>query len=674
MNPVRRIDEWTARILALLLVVLAAGAVAASLLADVAGGEPGFGESQVKLLNLGLVLLATALVLRQTIGFDEVPDAPLGPIWIALLFALVAGLGQLLLVRVQNLLGQRFSHVPDAAPWLLPSSYALYLVPLGLLFAVLRRLGFQRVGSRRLAVFVMGFAALYGVLYVYHPELHPVAIVVLACGIAARSAASAAGSSRSGRRARSAGLLLAVVAVVWAGAVAGGRRLAESRARAGLTSAPPGAPNVLLLILDTVRATNSSLYGYPRPTTPRLEDFAREGVVFENAVSTAPWTLVSHAGVFTGLHPFEMAADWQAPLERGPPTLAEVLRDRGYATGGFVANDRYAGRNTGLDRGFLHYDADDLSLAQVAGRSSLGRRILGNAWARSHLRKKGGDVVDEFLDWLPGVGERPFFAFLNLFDAHDPYAPPTAFRGGFHTRDAPWSPKDSLGGAFHKATVREWIDGYDGSIAYVDAQVGRLLDELEARGVLERTIVIVTADHGEEFGENDVYFHGNSLYYPSLHVPLIVRTPAATAGGTRISQVVSLREIPATVMGLLGARPEAHPFRGPSLERYWVTGGNRDGVRDEPVVAETSGKDWVKARNPISRGDMHSVFEGYLHYIRDGTGGESLFDVSLDPLEHVDLSKTGRHLGALRRMRRVVASITRPYAEIRGRAPVEPKP
>ena len=254
------------------------------------------------------------------------------------------------------------------------------------------------------------------------------------------------------------------------------------------------------------------------------------------ARATAPWTLASHASLFTGRWPHELAVKWCTPLGGHFPTLAEYLGSHGYATAGFVANTFYCSYDTGLDRGFTHYEDFDLErlgpfrTAQLVDLTlktiaALVQRLSENFDAgpfrplQEHMldqllvadKKHAGLINREFLDWLSRRPEpgRPFFAFLNYFDAHSPYLLPKGaeYRFGLKPRtDADfqflerWTDID-------KATLPEHyrsfiVDCYDNCLAYLDERLGELFDELQSRGVLDHTLVIVTADHGEGLGEH----------------------------------------------------------------------------------------------------------------------------------------------------------------------------
>jgi hypothetical protein len=240
--------------------------------------------------------------------------------------------------------------------------------------------------------------------------------------------------------------LLAGLVAVLAASLWGSDRLKAWREEARPLP-PPGSPNVLLIVLDTVAADHLSLYGYPRPTSTTIEELAARGVRFDRAQATSSWTLPSHSSMFTGRWPHELSAGWFTPLDGAYPTLAEALGERGYATAGVVANAWYCARETGLARGFTHYQDytfprltvfktavlvdRSLELMQAVERfleDGLGIDLLRPAadrlWALLKINRKEASTVNrEFLDWLsqrrdPG---RPFFAFLNYYDAHYPF-------------------------------------------------------------------------------------------------------------------------------------------------------------------------------------------------------------------------------------------------------------
>ncbi len=380
---------------------------------------------------------------------------------------------------------------------------------------------------------------------------------------------------------------------------------------------PAGSPSVLLIVLDTVGAEHLGLYGYGRPTSPTIDSLARRGIQFNRARATASWTLPSHAGLFTGRWPHELSCGWLTPLDSKHPTLAELLSARGYDTVGIVANTFYCGTDSGLNRGFARYDdyvfpeLSAFKLASIVGRPLEGLRAIDNAlrariysvFFQDLIRKfdagnrKPASVVNrQFLAWLSDRPEprRPFFAFLNFFDAHYPYRPEPGGMRRFGSRARTdreidlienWRTIDkSRLSAREISFVR---DAYDDCIADLDERLGRLIDQLERSGVLETTWVIITADHGESLGERPgVFGHGVSLHSTELHVPLIVLPPGGHSTPTVVDRVVSLRDLPATILELLGLEPSAR-IPGRSLARFWTGVGQDDdsGTTDEPAPA-----------------------------------------------------------------------------------------
>jgi arylsulfatase A-like enzyme len=412
--------------------------------------------------------------------------------------------------------------------------------------------------------------------------------------------------------------------------------LEESRTVAALPAARPGAPNVLLVVLDTVAADHLALHGYHRDTMPNLSRLARRGVVFEQARSAAPWTLPSHASLFTGRWPHELGkVQAGRALDATFPTLAEFLAGHGYAAAGFVGNTYYCNSWYGLARGFARYE-DYLehnvlvSPAEALRTTALGRSLIRLAGTAYNVRPetvaymKDADRVNrDFLRWLSGRrADRPFFAFLNYVDAHDPYVPPPGFDRHFGLR--PESAEDL-------ETIRNWhtghacasgrdkalaVDSYDDCLAYLDDRLGHLFDALQVRGLLDETLVVLTADHGEQFGEHGQFGHGRSLYGEETHVPLIVFGPAGVPEGREVADPVSLRDVAATIADLAGLAADS-PFPGRSLARFWGPGTPTE--TDEPVLSEVNSQaNPSRVRHPRL---ASLVAEGKV-YIRDSEGRE----------------------------------------------------
>jgi arylsulfatase A-like enzyme len=455
-----------------------------------------------------------------------------------------------------------------------------------------------------------------------------------------------------------------------AGSVFAGDWVKERR-EAGRPLPPAGSPNVLLIVMDTVRADHLSLYGYDRPTTPKLEQFAKLGIRFDRVRATAPWTLPSHASMFTGRWPHELGVQWMTPLRAKFPTLAEYLGSHGYATAGFAANTLFCSYDTGIDRGFAHYEDYEVGplaavktalvvdvafkalfrLALNYGRSfdagplrPLQRVVLGWILARDRISARAINL--KFVDWLTRRRDtaRPFFAFLNYFDAHTPYVPPTIAgqrfgRGPQSVADAEildgWRDAKKLELPLYYRTLAQ--DAYDNCLAYLDGQLGELFEELERRGELDRTLVIVTSDHGEGFGEHDLFDHGESLYQTEISVPLLIVAPKRSRSRGVVSETVSLRNLPATIVELVGLQADSC-FPGASLAGLRRRSARDPGsVTTDGVVSELTGPNPSHpnhGRSPARRGPLVSLAEGDFVYIRnEGDGAEELFNERDDPRE-----------------------------------------
>jgi arylsulfatase A-like enzyme len=255
-------------------------------------------------------------------------------------------------------------------------------------------------------------------------------------------------------------------------------------------------------------------------------------------------------------------------------------------------------------------------------------------------------VNRDFLDWVDARGKRPFFGFINYFEGHAPYLPPAPWdsmfaKAGDHDRTARyWDALErTFGeGPFPRDFLEDTHDAYDGSIAYLDFQIDSLLTALGGRGLLDNTVVIITSDHGEHFGEHGLVQHGSSLFLPVLHVPLAVIAPGKVTAGTRIPSPVSLRSIGSTVLTYAGT---ANPtFPGRSLTEYLRGPGL-------PIPVDTlfSAVDYDRLlpkwppNQPVLRGNMRAIVLDSLHYILNGDGMEELFQLGHDFWETRNLGR-----------------------------------
>jgi len=363
-------------------------------------------------------------------------------------------------------------------------------------------------------------------------------------------------------------------------------------------------PSVLLISVDTLRADHLGIYGYPRPTSPTIDALGRSGVVFEKALTTAPWTLPSHVSLLTGLYPgFHGVQDDGTKLAAEIPMLAEAFRKLGYHTLAVVSHV-YVSSEFGLDRGFDSFD-DSL----IAGG------------AKNPIAEV---VVDHFLDAMSEVPEGRFFAFVHLFDPHWSYTAPEPF----FTRFADPSYRGPIDGSIEALTpffppnqpmqpadLRQAIDLYDGEIAYTDAQIGRLLDELWKRGRLENTVIVFTADHGEEFKEHGQLGHGKTLFHEMMRIPLIISGHPVFSAGTRRRDVVSLIDVAPTLLHLAGG--EAMP-----------------GVQGMSLVEERPPEEIVFGESLRFGMDMRMAYLGNDKLIHHLVGdNRAYFNLATDPAE-----------------------------------------
>ncbi|MEZ4457363.1 MAG: sulfatase-like hydrolase/transferase [Gemmatimonadales bacterium] len=385
----------------------------------------------------------------------------------------MAGLLEALAALGERYLGGRLWLFGPDLVWLTPLAEAAVFAVLGTMYALL---GLLLRPLARPAVVLTAFGALAALAVLSQIDaLHWAAAALLALGIGS-AAARAVPEGAVAVRVRRLGLGLAGLVGLAAALVTGSRVVRERTRAAAPRPENASAPNILLLVLDTVRAWNFGWYGYARNTTPFLDEQFADGTVFDRALAAAPWTLPSHASMFTGKPPFALSAGWDRPLDGTERTIAETLRAAGYATGGFVGNFRFTGSSTGLTRGFDAYRDYPRNWAEALRMTAFARRLFRvpavQVWLGSNriIEAKFADEVNrEFFDWVDGV-ERPFFGFLNYVDAHSPYLPPAPYDSVW-TRAAGGSAAQSYAadveatfgrGPIPAELLVEYLDGYDG--------------------------------------------------------------------------------------------------------------------------------------------------------------------------------------------------------------------
>lgn len=396
-------------------------------------------------------------------------------------------------------------------------------------------------------------------------------------------------------------------------------------------------PNVVLVTLDTVRADHLGCYGYEAAQTPVLDGLARRGVSFRRAICQEPLTAPSHAAIMTSLYPRTTGVVLNAmKLRPDVPTLAETLKGAGYRTAAFVAATAVNARSTALNRGFEIYD-DAVTPAEMYRSTPLVPRALAVKFSIVKLddnaaERPADQVTAAAALWLKRRARQPFFLWLHYYDAHDDYLPPPTFV------------RPALGGRpYYRLLNKRWgnddaddrlrgfiLELYDGEIAFIDQQLGVFLNLLQARGVAEKTIIVIVGDHGEAFGEHGTKFHGFRLYDEEIRVPFIIADlggplPPAIPSTT----VVTTLDVAPTILNMVGiARP-----RG-MLGRSVFDGQLNDGGRAaySIVVPEP-----LRAHR-YDAGPLETVTTANEKLIVTATGLVEYYDLTEDPGEKTNLA------------------------------------
>lgn len=395
---------------------------------------------------------------------------------------------------------------------------------------------------------------------------------------------------------------------------------------------PGDRPSIVVISLDTTRMDRLGAYGHPIHT-PTLDKLAREGAVFTEAIAAAPITEPSHLAMFTGIAPFRSGiVSNGTDLGDRPALLWRTLHENGYTTGGFVAGFPLHGKY-GWNQGFDVFDDD---FGTTPGLELLTLKKAWNQVAiKEHaLRERSAELVNaRAVPWIQANHGNEYFAFVHFYDVHGPYtAPGNKELGPPPTEGTPltlppyWPARDRA------ITSPEWLArAYDKEIEAIDGAVQQIVDAIGPD--LDRTILIVTADHGESLTEHDYLFdHGDDLYDPSLRVPFIVRYPPRVKAGTRIDCQVGGVDLTPTLLALVGI-PDSLPRDGisrvPALE---------DGTCEAtPVIASTTSGRFV-AIPPVSHALRVPSEKIIVHDDKDA----ELYDLGTDPGEETNLAPSGR--------------------------------
>src|SRR5712691_1475398 len=390
-------------------------------------------------------------------------------------------------------------------------------------------------------------------------------------------------------------------------------------------AAPPAndPPNVLLITIDTVRADHVGCYGYKFIETPYLDALAAAGVRFTNAYTPVPITLPAHSVMLTGTYPMRTGMhDFSGNrLNASQPTLATLLHARGYTTGAVLGSavlDSRFGLNRGFDFYYDHFDFSRLDEKNIDA-----------------MMRPGNEVTDLALRWLEGNRRKPFLLWVHLYDAHHPYNPPSPYLQKYRTRP------------------------YDGGIAFVDAQVGRLVASLKAKGIYDRTLIVVAGDHGEGLGEHGEKTHGFFIYDTTLHVPLIFKLPADPGKQEPVvSESVNLADLLPTILDVLGAA-KPKELQGRSLVEAMK--GKTAGAPGENY-AET-----YLPRIHFNWSELRGVRFRQYHFI-DAPRPE-LYDLSADPHELKNLYSLQRAVS--NEMRKSLGQLIAQYTPAAGEKTAE---
>jgi len=425
----------------------------------------------------------------------------------------------------------------------------------------------------------------------------------------------------------------------------------------------PKQPNIILLVMDSVRAANLSCYGYHHATTPNIHVLAVKGALFEQAISVSCWTLPVHASLFTGLYPLNHGVNIsRAALPGNFSTLARRLKERGYQTACF-SNNAYISEATGLTQGFdLVEDIWRITHPRGVERPKMSRRLkqleqrgplmkpvvqIGRALVRARaimkamLNRKdsGARLTNEKIQtWLTQSRKpnAPFFIFVNYMECHERYNPPYPYNRRFMpARFSPWrvaqlSPNKAeilAGSEQRRAEDLEIMHAlYDGALNYLDHQIGALVKFVESLGLLDDTVIVVTSDHGDSLGEHNHLGHRMTLYEQLVRVPLIIRYPARFQPGARIAQHVQLADLYPTFLELAGVdRAEATATGFHSLL------GLPDAAARPFTVAENT------APKSLDNMLMRMIRTDQFKYIWKSNQQHELYDLTLDAAEATNL-------------------------------------
>jgi arylsulfatase A-like enzyme len=420
-----------------------------------------------------------------------------------------------------------------------------------------------------------------------------------------------------------------------------GAAFAGSTVGYGSARALSSDTSVLLITVDTLRRDHVSVYGESPVRTPALEDLARRGVVFDNAITPLPETAPAHAAMLAGRHPARLGILSNGHhLASGVPTVQETLAREGYATAAFVSSFALDSR-TGLDQGFQAYDDDffpwvrglaEIRLARLALRAVM--RFGDPMDFRPMLERSADETCARALRWVGGLGDKPFFLWVHVFEPHSPYEPHDGTEAPIdHSRILALEP----GYPYNPGEVQALRDLYAGEVAHTDRILGDFLERLEGVAGDRSLAIIFASDHGEMLGEHEIMFNHHGIWDETIRVPLIIVPPDSAHAGTRVKAQVRLMDLSNTILSLVRV-DGMETTESVDLTRFM------EGTLDRDLASLLVGR---LGRSLTSGGLLgyRAARQGAVHtgenlkYIwQPDLGTEQLFDLVADPAEQVDLA------------------------------------
>lgn len=411
-------------------------------------------------------------------------------------------------------------------------------------------------------------------------------------------------------------------------------------------------PDIILIVMDTVRADHLSVYGYERETTPFLNKFVENATLFKKSKSSGAMTLTTHASMFTGMYARSHGAHVTSDEPGGKPlagkfnTMAEILAEDGYNTAGVVSNHGYLSSEFNMDQGFRYYDIrcpmmpvgeTNKIFFRESIRDALKIFIPRISWEKIN---RSAETINQVAYNLLGQlknDDNPFFLFINYMDAHEPYIPPAPFDTLFEGKMKNFSTSKfaalksqvmSLVRNMTEKEKRHLLSQYDGGIAYIDSRLEKLIGRLKGDGLYENSLIIITSDHGEAFGEKNMVTHGLAVYEDVTSVPLIIKYPNQNRGRI-VDEIVSSVDYLPTVLDIIGKEVPEY-IQGTSLLKI----GN--GIKRN-VISESYTMGYWKFLHPRFDRIQRALYSWPYKFISSTDGELEFYDLSKDPDEENNL-------------------------------------